>query len=383
MALGFNNQPVNWDNSRTILSDRSGEIYAQGIQQAAQAISQGIGQYAQKQQEKQRENDALEVLKLYGPQLGIDTSDEKALRAGVKSVGAGTLLKLADEGKQREAEDQNAIAASKEMGFWQPGMSAADAKALVAGRQTQEKLRYSAAMAAEMDARAKAANRANERDKLVADYFNEARASGKPLDPNEVLLRTGDRQLAESIKELLGPDAFDPREVTMPSGTRMLLTSRNSAVPDPGQRALQPTMQNIQVSGRSYTVAPGNRYFDEVGSPVNFGAAKDGSGFDPQTVIRNQIANLQGQITEDQTAIAQGDNRDNWIFTSRENRVREKQRELAGEQAKLAAYGAAAPVQPSVAQPAAAPQQKFVIGTKARQNGKTYQWNGMEWTEVK
>lgn len=361
MALGFNNAPVNWDNSRIILSDRSGENYAAAIQQAAGAVVQGINQYAAKEQEKQRENDALEVLKLYGPQLGLDTSNEKALRAGVKSVGAGTLLKLADEGKQRQAEDATAIEVSKALGLYRPGMSATDAKALVGGEQTRAKIAYQDAMTGQMQASAGATQAQARQQEVDANLVKQILGEGGQLTPDAVLARGGSMELAKTARELLGKEDFNPKEVTLPSGTRLVQTSRNSFVPDPIQAAgvrgagasTAPATETI--GGKTYTKW-GNRYFDAQGNPVVFGpSTQDPLGAAQANASRAEIAQLQGQIAEDQTALAQGDTRYALNLRSRQARIEENQRALAAAQAR----SGAAPVQPSVARPAAQPASGF------------------------
>jgi hypothetical protein len=62
MALGFNNYPVNFDASRSILANQSGAILGAGIQGAAQAMMQRAQEKAAKREAKEREKAQREFL---------------------------------------------------------------------------------------------------------------------------------------------------------------------------------------------------------------------------------------------------------------------------------------------------------------------------------
>ena len=368
MALGFNNAPVDWDKSRIILSDRSGENFAAGLQSAAQAVTQGITQYQAKQEQKQRDQEAVDVLKLYGPSLGLDTSDDKALLAGVKSVGADTLLKLAGEKQSRDQEEAGAAAALKELGLWNPQMTGRDAVAVLQGEQTKAKLGYLGAqtnlMAAQAAGPAAEAKAQEENLRVLQSLMN----SGKEATPQNYFAAGGaDPKFAEFLLKMAGKPAFTPTQVTMPDGTVMLQTSPQSFVPSPASRAKTPTAaEQFSVGPQAYTKI-GNRFFDTAtGQPVMFGASPElakvqaVAEMDRQGV-QAEIGNLRAQIAEDQTALAQGDTRTGLLnYRSREARIQDNLQKLAAAQARLGGSGAA-PVQPSVAAPPAAKPQSQLV----------------------
>lgn len=365
MSLGFNNQPVSWDNSRIILSDRSGENYAAAITSAAQSVGQGILGYAQKQEQKQREQDAVQVLKQYGPQLGLNTTDDKALLAGVKSVGADTLLKLAKQGQDIHEEQASAKAFLAELGYDTSAMGGSDAVSIATGEQTKAKHAYNQALAAQATAAAGAAERKNRQSETDAAVLKQLVGAGKPLTADNYFSAGGtNTELADTLVKLAGKPAFTPTSVTMPDGTVMLQTSPQSFVPSPASRLKVPTTpEEFTVGPAGYTKI-GNRFFETAtGKPVQFVSSKG----DPLAEIQRQqgeaeIGNLRAQIAEDQTALAQGDTRTGLLnYKSRESRIQENIRKLAAAQARLGGAGAAPAAQPLPAnaqpQPSARPAQ--------------------------
>ena len=116
------------------VQDRSGEILAQGITQGFSSLVQGVEGYYKKKEEKEILDSTITSLmsrattspKL-GNYLGVDMSNEQAVRAGVKAAGGGDAMVGArilrqslqqfgeferQETKQREEQETFGLAAS-------------------------------------------------------------------------------------------------------------------------------------------------------------------------------------------------------------------------------------------------------------------------------
>ena len=116
------------------VQDRSGEILAQGITQGFSSLVQGVEGYYKKKEEKEILDSTITSLmsrattspKL-GNYLGVDMSNEQAVRAGVKAAGGGDAMAGArilrqslqqfgeferQETKQREEQETFGLAAS-------------------------------------------------------------------------------------------------------------------------------------------------------------------------------------------------------------------------------------------------------------------------------
>jgi hypothetical protein len=80
------------------VQDRSGELLAQGISQGFSSLTQGVERYYKKKEEKEILDSTVSSLMSRAstsPKLaqfiGVDMSDEKAVRAGVIAAGAGDI----------------------------------------------------------------------------------------------------------------------------------------------------------------------------------------------------------------------------------------------------------------------------------------------------
>lgn len=105
---------------------------------------------------------------------------------------------------------------------------------------------------------------------------------------------------AETILQMLEPK-FKPELSTLPDGTTAMTTSRKSAVPvsrPKDSEPEKPVTQTLKIGGKTYTVGPGNRYFDEQGNPVQFGGGSGGGGYDLGGMLQGRFGGEQKELTE-------------------------------------------------------------------------------------
>jgi hypothetical protein len=116
------------------IQDRSGEIFAAGIMNAAQNISRGIYDYRAEKQKKDEESAAVEYIMKNGANLGINTADDKEVKAVIKTAGGGreavtmlagmAQLQEQQAAARREEEQQKRNAAALQVALsGQGGMS--------------------------------------------------------------------------------------------------------------------------------------------------------------------------------------------------------------------------------------------------------------------
>lgn len=169
--------------------------------------------------------------------------------------------------------------------------------------------------------------------------LDKYRAQGGRISP-EVL------KMADALNQQ--PDAGLGQVMDI-RGVPYVRTQKGNLSPLPQQKKEGEDFKTVTIGDRKMVVGPGNKYFDEQGNPVSFGNEQPMSATD-------------------------------WIISGQDPAgyaaYREKFARATTQQP--AAQGAA----PAAAAPAGQ-QKQFVIGTKVKQGGKTYQWSGQEWREVK
>lgn len=168
--------------------------------------------------------------------------------------------------------------------------------------------------------------------------LDKYRAQGGRISPE--ILKLAD-QLGGEQADRLG-EVMDIR------GVPYVRTQKGNISPLPQQKKEGEDFKTVTIGNRQMVVGPGNKYFDAQGNPVSFGNEQPMSATD-------------------------------WIISGQDPAGYASYREkFARATAQSPAGQGAAPVTP-----AASPQKQFTIGTKVKQGGKTYQWTGQEWREVK
>lgn len=168
--------------------------------------------------------------------------------------------------------------------------------------------------------------------------LDKYRAQGGRISP-EIL------RLADSLNQ--APDA-QLGQVMDIRGVPYVRTQKGNLSPLPQQKKEGEAFQTVTIGNRQMVVGPGNKYFDAQGNPVSFGNEQPMSATD-------------------------------WIISGQDPAGYAGYREkFARATAQSPAGQGSAPVAPAGGQ-----QKQFVIGTKVKQGGKTYQWTGQEWREVK
>jgi hypothetical protein len=102
---------TNWDHSKVVLSNRSGEIWGRGLAQLGETIGEGIAGYRRQKQEKEQEQAAVDWIRANGGELGINTGDEGEIKAAVKAAGGGpgAMRMIADVESRRRQRQMDAL----------------------------------------------------------------------------------------------------------------------------------------------------------------------------------------------------------------------------------------------------------------------------------
>ena len=203
---------------------RQGELLGQGIAQLGAGIGQGIAGYRRKQEEKKREDAFVEFVMQHGNKIGLDTSDEKAVRAGVKGLGPQGMMAFSQmEQAMRQQRKQNRRANRQEERLQ---------RATDAGIAIDQQNADTAAMNADT-------NRMRAEIEAEVTFSNEDIGVAKPVPGapgfSFVPLSNGHGQLIQTgpqgadVKELQPGDTMDVNGVTW-------VFDGNSIKPNPGSR---------------------------------------------------------------------------------------------------------------------------------------------------
>lgn len=316
-----------------------------GLTNMAQGLVAGITAKRKKEEENQKQREALGFIRKVAPQINPELGglDDKTLMEGVKSVGADNVINLAqsitEAGQRKQA-------------------------AALQRQQIEE------AIAAR---RAELARIGTNRDALV-------RAAG-PIDPTQqddparAYIRAGGddpqqmNELNAMATRLAKGGRPGPQLMDLGGNVRGVWDGNNfSRVPDPKE-----STQTVEVGDETYTVGPGNKYFDKTGKPVEF------KGDKPIDPITGQML-----LTAYQGTIAQIQNhKPGWFeggekSASRLAALQEKanfQADQLGFQRPFPQAGTAPE------KPEQAPAVKK--GTRVRQGGVTYEFDGTNYNPVK
>jgi hypothetical protein len=231
----------------------------QGFANLAQGLVAGIEAKRKKQQESDQQKQALGFIRKVAPAINpeLGTMDDKTLMEGIKSVGADNVLNLA-QGLTRASEQKQAAALQRQQ--IEQAMAAQRAAAL---RHDRNRTALQGA--------------ADPRTAAMAD----AMQAGQPFDPlnqpaesdpiQGYLARGGDdpehmQQLNAMATRMAKGTRPGPQLLQLGEGVRGVWDGNNfSRVADPKE-----STQQVTVGGRTLTVGPGNKYFDEQGAPVEF-----------------------------------------------------------------------------------------------------------------
>lgn len=341
--------------------DRSGEIYAQGIMGAANSLSGAITSYAKNADENKTisaQNKALETLiKTGGPALGIQQSDidalttptadesPRAINAKLTTVLQGAFTQR--ELKSRAIQDQLAQtqAAGEQQAQQQRLQQALDALAQ-GGRMR--------ALFGGMPSR----DQTGAMMQTGSDFSDLLPAASPPATPGDALqgsLAAGitDPRLLDAIGKYADATPWQPTLQDLGENVLSMTTSPRSAVPVQKPARTMAT-QPLEVAGKKFTVGPGDRYFDANGVPVQFGPVTPPKA--PDIMLKDEDPELY-QAQRDQ------------YLEYVNNR---KAQGATGAQTKTPAAASADP-----AAQAPAP------GTRVKQNGVVYQFDGTKWIAVK
>jgi hypothetical protein len=255
--------------------DQRGAYMAQGISQAAQAISSGITAYRQKVEDKQQEDAAIEWMTKNGAKYGINTLDEKEMKAAVKAAGGGKqAIQMISALQQQEQETKLREAQMQEIQATQAARTQRAKASAAAQAQVQFQRPRTLAEGA-----------------YVYNQANQSVTDQRDPTPDEAVMQYmkagGDAPGAEDLSQAYqhlqalkdSGKPFQPSLVDLGNGVSAMTTSKGSAVPIT-KGATKPTTQSMNVGGRNLTVGPGNKYFDEQGQPVDFGSEKPMSATD-------------------------------------------------------------------------------------------------------
>jgi hypothetical protein len=89
--------------------DSGAQLLYMGIRDAGQGIAQGINKYHEKKEKKKQEEAALTFAKKYGANFGLDTSDEEALKAGIRAYGPEKVFALGQMGQQLQEKQEASL----------------------------------------------------------------------------------------------------------------------------------------------------------------------------------------------------------------------------------------------------------------------------------
>lgn len=263
-----------WNPSVT---DRSGEILAQSLNNATSVIGSAIIGYRQKKQEAEANDAATEYLRKYGAQLGLNAQDDGEIKTAIKAAGGGKqamqMLTQVQEARQREQLNNAQLAAmtqNQQLNKQREQMN--NAQLAVQARNAGAQRVAMGGRASPAELAAMLANGGTFQSTMPGgagsgDYVRDVAAAGGDVSP-EALQAASYLQQQRDARE-----GFTPSLVEMGNGVTAMMTSKKSAVPiDRGDA--RPVTQTVEVGGKRYTVGPGNKYFDEQGAPVEFGAEK-------------------------------------------------------------------------------------------------------------
>lgn len=89
------------------VNDNSGQILAQGINQGVGALFGGIKEAMQKREEKRKQDEAFAFLRALPDTQGVD---DKSLKAGINSMGAGAAWQVTQQmAEQKRGEQKRAL----------------------------------------------------------------------------------------------------------------------------------------------------------------------------------------------------------------------------------------------------------------------------------
>lgn len=191
-----------------------------------------------------------------------------------------------------------------------------------------------------------------------------------------------DPRLLAAVDRVLANEEFTPRMVDLGGGVTAMMTSRNSAVPVnrgapkavPGAGGVKtielPGVGSMVVDAQTGEPIPANR----VVRPQSSGAK-----LDPMLVgtLTQQIQRLEAERLQHQQEVIGGDKRTGFLnLSSREERIKEIDQQLAGLKATLKAGGkatteapAAAAATAPAAKPAPSPYQSAEVQAELRRRG--------------
>jgi len=222
------------------VSDISGQLLAQGIQQGMAGLTNGITEFMRKKEEKDKQEQAFALLR--------SASDaqipDDALRAGIKGLGGAGAFQVAQhvsqQKRQQELDKQSAALNQAHLA----GMNAGT-------QQTLAQINQMAAVAAQQQRNENALSTAFNPTAGTADAIQggadfSSLPSAPATDPMSVVMRAGkggadaatlahlasmSENLAQSQQRLTPKPAWSPSVVDLGGGQRAITTSPQSAVP--------------------------------------------------------------------------------------------------------------------------------------------------------
>lgn len=245
-----------WDNSQTILSDRSGANYAQAFGSIGNSLTDGVNQYFKNKQDRDILSSSIEgrikadptIAQLADPALIKKFQDQNATLSDLQRLSG--MMETASTIKQQNANVQLKNQEAQSQIQYRDAQTQQMIAEMQRTKQEEAALQYALDPSGGMMGGAPAGGQLP--PGMEQSIMSNAAAQGMPpgqgnpqdqLDPMQQVASNptaryaraggGDPRTAAS---LMKDEPFVPSAVDLPGGGRMLMTSRNSAVPDPADR---------------------------------------------------------------------------------------------------------------------------------------------------
>lgn len=253
------------------VQDVSGQLFAQGLAQAGDAIAKGITDYREKQKQKAQADAAVNWLKRNGQAFGLDVdpTDDGELQAAVKAAGGGSqaiqMISALTTAKQSRDLQAAQVAAANAQAQDRMLRITQDQRNVDAARQAASPIAPDPTAGQPADPNAPPpAPRDPTGEEMIRRYLQ---AGGEPNAGTAHMLMAAAKPQAQPQLQTIVLQDENGKPVTFAWDGR-------SAPQRITTKDAKDVTQTMLIGGKQYTVGPGNKYFDEKGAPVEFGAEK-------------------------------------------------------------------------------------------------------------
>lgn len=320
---------TNWDHSNIILANQAGAYLGQGLREGMQSVARGIYEHRRREADKQREADQTAAAVEFMKANGIVRDDGEG-KAAVKAAGGGAeAVRMIGAFRQEQRAQAQFDAENRRMAADVERMQREAEQARINELALSSAVAPRPYTAAEgMYLRQPGATRQPRIEEIALSYLQ---GGGRDQDVMKLAWEAMQRE-----------QQFRPSRINLGDGVEAMTTSPSSAVPL--ARGESATRQISVGGGRSLTVGPGNRYFDESGRPVEFASAA--APRPPEWTLKGSDPELYDAMRRD------------YLEYIRSRRGQADAPEEAG-----------------------AVESTAKKGQRRRQNGRVYEYDGKQWVD--